>query len=271
MKKLIASLFAIIAFVTAHAQKLPNVQQKSLRAPDNVKVDGKTNEWNSFAAYNYATGIYYTIANDNDNLYLAIQAKDANVLSKITQRGIVLEIDPSGKKNASNVVSVQYPVFELQYKNKPYIRFSNASGLTADQRREMLANPDSMRAMANKKIKANDKYIRTSGMSDVDTLLSVYNEKDIVARQGFEKWELYNYELAIPLKYLNLRGSDAKFAYHIILKGMSVDIDSGLKMTKQPDGNMAISMAPGAVTIQNKDMPAVIATTDFWGDYTLAK
>lgn len=271
MKKLHVFLFATFSFINANAQKLPNIQLTSLRAPASLKIDGKPTEWGNFAAYNGATGLYYTMANDDKNLYLAIQATDANVLSKITQRGVLLIIDPSGQKTDKNIITVQYPVFEVQYKNKPNLKFSNAGGLMAVERAAIRANPDSMLAVANKRLKSNDKYIRTSGMADVDTLLSVYNDKDIVARQGFEKWELYNYEIAIPLKYLKLPPSvTQKFSYHIVLDGTDIFKDGGL--TKEMvDGRMVFKITEGAPLYKKEDLPAVTATTDFWGEYTLAK
>ncbi len=266
------TLICLAAFTNANAQKLPNVQQTSVRAPANLKIDGKPTEWGTFAAYNNATSLLYTMANDDKNLYLTLQASDPNVLTKITNCGVLLTIHPFGKKSGKDIVSINYPVFELRYNTKPFIRFSNSSGLTSEQRIAINSNPDSMLVLANKKLKANDKYIRTSGIADVDTMLSIYNEKGITANEIFTKGPVYNYEIAIPLKYLNLKGgASAKFSYHIVLNGINVDRDSGLKITKQPDGKMLVSMAPGVVTIQNKDMPAVMATTDFWGEYTLAK
>ena len=262
---------ATLTFINAYAQKLPNVQQSSLRAPANVKIDGKPTEWGNFAADNYATGLRYTMANDDKNLYVAIQATDPNVLSKITQRGVLLVIDPSGQRTDKNTITVQYPVFEVQYKNKPYLKFSNAGGLMAQERAAIRASQDSMLAVANKRLKANDKYIRTSGMEGVDTLLSVYNDKDIVARQGFEKWELYNYEIAIPLKYLKLSASaKQKFSYHIILNGIELMKDAGMKQT-MVDGRMVWTTEPGAALYKKEDFPAITATTDFWGEYILAK
>jgi hypothetical protein len=128
-----------------------------------------------------------------------------------------------------------------------------------------------MLAVANKRLKSNDKYIRTSGMADVDTLLSVYNDKDIVARPGFEKWELYNYEIAIPLKHLKLSASaKQKFSYHIILNGIELMKDAGMKQT-MVDGRMVWTIEPGAALYKKEDFPAITATTDFWGEYTLAK
>ncbi|HCN84591.1 MAG TPA: hypothetical protein DIT07_13365, partial [Sphingobacteriaceae bacterium] len=48
-------------------KKLPNVQQKSVRAPATIKIDGKRPEWdNQIQAINKAAGILYTISNDDD-------------------------------------------------------------------------------------------------------------------------------------------------------------------------------------------------------------
>ena len=47
---------------SVYAQKLPKVQANSLIAPDNIRIDGRTNEWNDkYQAYNRHTDIYYTI------------------------------------------------------------------------------------------------------------------------------------------------------------------------------------------------------------------
>ena len=269
--KTITCLIIIILPAKIFAQKLPNVQKSSLRAPTNIKIDGKATEWgNTFQAYNHATGIYYTLCNDDDNLYFVVQASDPDVLTKITNRGVQLIINPSGKKADKDASSITFPVFDLQYGNKPYIRFSNASGLTYVQRMAMEANPDSMLKVANKKLHNNEKYISTSGMPNVDTLLSIYNDNGIVAKESFDKGMVYTYELTVPLKYLKL-GSVAKFAYHIVLQGISVDKDMGLTQTTNADGRIVISFASGATTVKNDHMPAVISTTDFWGEYALAK
>lgn len=41
MRKMQLLLFATIVFANASAQKLPGVQQISLRAPADIKIDGK--------------------------------------------------------------------------------------------------------------------------------------------------------------------------------------------------------------------------------------
>ena len=262
---------ATLTFVNAYAQKLPNVQQSSLRAPANVKIDGKPTEWGKFAAYNNATSLHYTMANDDKNLYLAIQADDPNVLSKITGRGVQLIINTTSKKTDKDAISITFPIFELQYNNKPYFRFSNVGGTTSSERAAIAANPDSVLRVANKRLHDNEKYIRTSGMPNIDTLLSVYNDKDIMIREGFEKGMVYTYELGIPIKYLKLSlAGSSRFLYHIILKGIGGD-DMGIKITTDASGKISVSVVPGAAIVRKEDLPAVTATTDFWGEYTLAK
>jgi hypothetical protein len=269
---LLVTVFLLLGSVNfAQAQKLPNVQEKSLRAPANIKIDGKPTEWhNDFQAYNQATDIFYTISNDNDNLYLVVHSADVDVLTKITNCGVVFKIDPTSKKTDENTASITFPVFDLRYGNKPYIRFSNMAGLRVQREADAL-NSDSVSKVANKKLHDNEKFIRTKGLPGVDTLLSVFNRTGIKVAEAFDSTMVYTYELAVPLKYLNLpTGKSAKFAYHILLPGMDVDRDLGFGMTKDENGAMRITTAPGAQMPRKEHFKAVMATTDFWGEYTLA-
>ena len=103
----------LVTCFTAQAQKLPGVQQAGLRAPAQIKIDGKTTEWNNqLQAYNKATGIYYTLSNDDGNLYLTIQAKDRLVIRKILSGGIVFTANRSVKK-VDEHVSVTFPLMAV--------------------------------------------------------------------------------------------------------------------------------------------------------------
>jgi hypothetical protein len=275
LKKLRSTLISGIILlpfmnICVYAQKLPAVQTESVRAPEHIKIDGKTTEWNDkFKAYNHATDIFYTIANDDENLYLIVHASDPDVLTKITNRGLVFSITSPEKKNDGNLVSITYPVFELAYGNKPFIQFTNA-GMLRTQRVAMEQNPDSVSKVANKKLHDNEKFLRTSGIEGVDTLLSIYNRDGIKTAEAFDSHMFYTYELSVPLKYIPT-GKAPKFAYHIILPGVDIDRDFAPKITKGANGSLSMTSAPGAVAIQGSHLPIVTATTDFWGDYTLAK
>src|SRR5476651_2642642 len=92
-------LITIIPF-TANAQKLPAVQQVSVYAPVDIKIDGKATEWdNKFQAYNKTAGIYYTLSNNEDHLFLTVQATDPTTINKLVAGGLTLTIQKSGKKN----------------------------------------------------------------------------------------------------------------------------------------------------------------------------
>ena len=83
--------FAVSLICTsAQAQKLPNVQKDGVRAPANIRIDGKTTEWdNKFEAYNKATDVFYTISNDDNYLYVTVQATQAAIIRKIIGGGVL--------------------------------------------------------------------------------------------------------------------------------------------------------------------------------------
>src|SRR5471030_539366 len=59
-----------VIMIPDEAKKLPDIQPTDLYAPSNIKIDGKTTEWeDKFQAYNRATDVFYTVANDNNNFY----------------------------------------------------------------------------------------------------------------------------------------------------------------------------------------------------------
>lgn len=113
----LACIFSIGGF-KAHAQLLPNVQTVGVLAPPNVKTDGKATEWGGrFEAYNKAAMVYYTMANDNQNLYLTVQVTDSATIAKIQAAGIALIINnTNGGKDAAPITITSF--FNDQFKVK---------------------------------------------------------------------------------------------------------------------------------------------------------
>ena len=66
------------------------------------------------------------------------------------------------------------------------------------------------------------KEIKVLGFKDItDTLISIYNEFSIKAGISYDPLGNYGYEMAVPLKLLNLTADNAKeFSYHIIVNGL---------------------------------------------------
>jgi hypothetical protein len=256
MKKLQLLLFAIIAFANTYAQKLPKVQQTSLQAPANMKIDGKATEWEGkFQAYNPGSRVFYTLSNDGENLYLIACMEEKNGNFKAVGAGITLTIQPktaTAKKNKDAVI-ITFPTKEkIENREKIHDNVYWAYSIKDDKRKR-----DSIRLIANKLMVSAFKQIQVAGLMDVDEpSIPVYNAQGIrVAAQVNEEVQ-YVYELAIPLKYLHdFIDSAGKLNYSL---KVNAPAESGGLMVKD-----ASKLGPDALF--------QLYSTDFSGEYTLAK
>ena len=253
----------------AGAQKLPNVQQKSLRAPANVKVDGKATEWSgTFQAYNHATDIYYTICNDDQNLFAVMKVTDPEVIYQLINSGITLSIQiGTGAK-----VAITYP--QSESRNKFYINVKDKPVIKAGDPATVAA-ADSFSIAANKKLQVIPafKQIGVTGVANVDSSISIYNENKIKAAAAFDNTMTYIYELSIDLKNLGLQPGDIKtLAYKVQVnetnKAGLLDNRPGFNIVRDANGTIqSFSIAPGATPPPKGSG----AATNFTGEYTLAK
>ncbi len=248
--KLLLSTFLSIYFLSANAQNLPKIQQGGLRAPSNIKIDGKATEWdNKFKAYNNATDIFYTLSNDDDNLYLTVQAKYREVVDNMIRGGITLTINHTQKKHDAEHISITYPVL----RDAAMADVSNMFARASNEYKEAKQSPINVDDL-NKLLKDRSKMINIEGIKTIaDASISVYNDDNIRAMSLFDVNVNYTYELAIPLKYLNLPIDGTGFSYQI-------------KVTPPAETHPAGHSAPPPPMMMQQE-----STTDFWGEYTLAK
>jgi len=276
-----------MAGVALFGQKLPASQQTSLRAPANIKIDGKADEWgDKFQAYNPAIDLYYTIANDDKRLYFvffsdgkkvsrnggegSLSVSSRSLINYLINGGIRINIQKNATKTDIEAPGIMFPYF----KEGTRIAFSLQNIGVIDQ------EADSVMKANNKKLIAGVKWIYTNGIPGVDTELPVYNDKGIEAANAFDIKKNYICELAIDLRLLGLSVSDTgKFNYHIILNGgprkyslVESLLTNAPKIGKNADGSLmtAAEVDKGFQSIRNAT-DANAATTDFWGEYTLAK
>jgi len=272
-----AILFILITgiFNTAIAQKVNNVQQGSITAPAGLKIDGKLTEWApALQAYNKSTKLWYTLANDDKNLYLAIKSTDAGNINKILAGGISLTINTAGKKKDKDAFVVTYPIAP-----KGGGRGMGRGGRKGFGQQDA---PDSAQILAqHKQALAACKEISAIGFKDItDTLISIYNEYSIKAVANFDDKGNFVYELAIPLNMLQLSaGSATEIAYQIKLNGLQ--LGGGMDMVKIGGGGGRISLDGGGgggggggfggfSARNDSDADDMMTPTDFWGKYTLA-
>ena len=93
------TIAACFASSSLKAQKLPDVQAGAVWANSPLKVDGKlVDAAEPFQAYNKNTKLFYTLSNDDKNLYLAVKSTDGGNNNKILMGGITFSVNASGKK-----------------------------------------------------------------------------------------------------------------------------------------------------------------------------
>lgn len=248
------------SILSVRAQKLPTLQRLSLHAPTDVKIDGKASEWGQMKARNRATELNYTIANDDKKLYLVVQTDVAEVYDRICNGGIKLVVQKNGRKSDEGAAFVKYPffkawnIFTFGFR-APRAKISFVGGRPQIEKIPEVKitskeQADSIMQSHNKMLRENLKFIYTDGLPGIDSLVPIYNDKGIEAAVAFDNKRVYTYEMAIDLKLLGLTAqSGEKFAYHVVING------EPYKFSYNP--------GPGPF------LPA--ATTDFWGEYTLAK
>jgi len=252
---------ALIGVTTlANAQNLPNVQKNSLRAPATIKIDGKAKEWDGkYLAYNKVTEVFYSIANDNENLYLAIYSDNIDITTKILQNGINVSFN-SKNKSIDKSLQIKYPFTpstNTEKRERSKAIKEKMDKLDANQSGE---EKMSTKLKLNRAIAAENKLVKIFGISSTtDTLFSIYESKDIMVKIDCPGDGLLYYELSVPLKYFGIAPSVLpKLYYNIRLN------EHYLSHVLPPDyfsGNM-----PGG-----HDERQIVHATDFWGEYTLAK
>lgn len=268
MKKLKLILLAMLAIANAHAQKLPKVQMAGVRAPGNIKIDGMATEWNDkFRAYNSGQHIYYTLSNDDNNLYLTARMDDMTGDIKIFKGGLTFTIIPLVK--TKDKISVTFPVVSRKKRDA----MENGSGshfiLYRDLKSDTIANKakiESLIAASNSEITKNFKEIYVTGIPEIsDTFLSINNIQGILAGAGFDKKMRYTYELAIPISYLEAALSNKKsIKYNIRLNAEPIDA------VKRPPPRPGIALVDPNARPFNMDELFSLDNTDFSGEYTIA-
>jgi hypothetical protein len=259
---------ALLFTVLANAQNLPNIQPAGLRAPANIRVDGKANEWDGkLQAYNAAIQAFYAVSNDDKCLYLTLYATKKEVINKIINGGISFTVNKGARKSVIGGTTITYPVFNRD--DRPFIN-TNALALIDQESNNAGHKADSLMNTFNNTFSNKAKIIRLSGLQGLDTLISVYNKDGIKARAGFDNKLFFTYELSIDLKLLEMSVADhTKFNYNIRLNEVDIDYVPGMEIARNDEGFIT------KIFVSNPQLAnsfaSALSTTDCWGAYTLVK
>lgn len=271
MKALLSS-FLLITFLSVKGQQSAGIQQYGMRVDAaEIKIDGEISEWgHQLNWYNETCEIYYSIGNDFNYLFLAVQVKDKEIINKLISGGLAFTINPGGNKKDKNSVVITFPVYE-KGKSHPYLALDKITEIKPGAANYNKLR-DSLQNAGEKQLKASFKFIGTTGMKDVaEDMISIYNDKGIQAAGTIDNSLYYNFELSVPLKLLNISTASKSVAYNIRLNGPA---SRGTNLRVERDRFLVFDGSDGKRYMMGDATPrnwSLASPTDFWGGYTLEK
>lgn len=193
--KLTRKYFLYTALIQLFATTLINAQPSKTGAlqppPPNIVVDGNAKEWgDSLRYYNAEKKFNYSIANDKDNLYMAIIIKDHFDQMKILHAGVTFSIDPKGKKKET--YSLTFPL-TVGGQQLPPVQKDDNGEVTKEDREELVRERiTTLRG------------IKVTGFKDIeDDMITTSNTYGIKAAINYNDNGDLVWEAAIPLSFFH--------------------------------------------------------------------
>jgi hypothetical protein len=188
---------------------------KTRWAEKSIEVNGILSDWkDSLDLYNADTKLFYSIANDHENIYLAVKNSSEDNLTKILARGISFTVNFENTKKIAPTVT--FPVLDR----------------TPGKKQVEIEQPEAKEIQ--RRIISKIKEIKVEGFKElVDGGISLYNTYGIKAAMSFDEKNNMIQEIAIPLRLLGIEsGSTELITYRIRINGFQ-----GSASIKQRDMN----------------------------------
>lgn len=250
IKTFLSIYLLVLVSICASAQKKSKDVFENVWAKSAIKIDGKLGDWPD-GLPNTNLKINYAIANDVNNLYVAISTADGFTISKILRNGITLAVNANGKKKDDGPV-ITFPIIERVTKTRIQ---ATATEEEMTKRRDGLLT--------------HIKEIKVRGLMEIpDGGISMYNEFGVRAAVAYNDKNSLVYELVVPLTALGIsNNSQTEIAYNIKVNGLLPAAAVNNNQTNNPYGSPYGSGNYGNQPSKNPLLDA----TDFWVKSTLAK
>ena len=241
---LVIALVSLINLASFSQKKADLITTRWASNP--VAADGVLNDWpDSLTMFNKETNLYYGLANDNQNVYLAIRSASKQDLTKILAGGISFSANIEGKKK--DAPTVIFPVLD------------RTPGKSRNTREELEVEE------RQKQILSRIKDIKVAGFKEIiDGGISLQNTYGIRAAASFDKNNNLVQEIIIPLSLLNLSTlNDGEVTYSIRVNGMqgpAVTPNQRQIGQRQAMGGMNGSQFP----MRNSQMSNLLTSTEFY-------
>ncbi len=206
-----ATQLAIIGL--CHAQS-KTVQNKLQPPPANITIDGDPKEWgDSLPYYNKDKQINYALANDQDNIYMAIRINDRSQQIRVLRAGLTLSIDTKGRKKET--FSITFPVGDqsMDAQIQEPTDLQGKSNDVTQQDRDDLASARLTKL----------REIRVVGFKDIEgEMITTSNTYGIKTAIDYDKDGNLVYEAAIPLKFFHADDlTKSEWAFNFKINGIT--------------------------------------------------
>jgi hypothetical protein len=231
-------VFTLASFTSPKGKETLRCHKQSKQ----LKVDGKTDDWNDALTYDDRTGFYYDFSNDAEYLYVRLRMTKPMVQRKVMATGLTLWIDPNGK--GKSVLGIQYPIDKVKQRQMEH-RKKASPNQGSNQRRAFTAKD-----REEQRIKFNMRY--TSGMEEGELIgfEKAGMEKSYLGEDGIDvmlQIDAHNqmiYEAKIPLMMIFKNPKD----YLSGKKQFSLAFETGyiqVDMSRMNGGGMGRGMGGG--------------------------
>lgn len=202
---------ALLLNLHSQAQtKTPNTLQPP---PADIKIDGDLKDWgDSLRYFNADKKIYYTLANDKNNLYMVVRVNDRTEQIRIIRAGLTLSINTKGKKKEES--SITFPVGNP---DEPQPALSGDKNTNPD----LLDQQDRDEMMKARLTKLRN--IKVTGFPDIESdIMTTSNTYGIKVALNIDANDNLVYEAAIPLKFFHAEAPDkTEWAFNIKINGVT--------------------------------------------------
>lgn len=245
--KSIIIVIAVVVGVHVSAFSQKKAEMINTRWANNpVVADGLLTDWpDSLSLFNEATNLYYSLANDDKNVYLALRSASKQDLTKILAGGISFSANIYGKKK--DPPTVIFPILDR----------------TPGKNRNVKEQPEEDEMQ--KQVLSRIKDIKVTGFKEIiDGGISLQNTYGIRAAASFDKNNNLVQEIIIPLTLLNLSTMNAgEVVYSIKVNGLrsqTAAMDQRQTAQRQQMGGMYGGQFPP----RNSAMSKMLTSTEFY-------
>jgi hypothetical protein len=184
--------------------------------PANITIDGDLKDWgDSLRYYNQEKQLNYALANDQENLYMAIRVNDRSEQIRILREGLTLSIDTRGKKKET--FTMTFPIADQSAQGMA----DNAQDLQSGSGNSDVKQEDREDLMKAKLTRLRE--IKVTGFKDIESeTMTTSNTYGFKVAIDYDKDGNLTYEAAIPLKFFHADDlSKNEWAFNFKINGIT--------------------------------------------------